>query len=215
MTHAYSESYLSNAKISLSSFFDYAINDCKMSPDWIATLFITSGYAMQFERGNPAYIAGMSGVELARAVIIKTYGKRDLPEPTHSQECSPEYWAGWALAQYQWYCARRFKDIFERIPLAQIISMYPIYHEMDITSFIDAMEELYQAAEGETKLRRIRESRGLSQTELALQSGVKIRNIQMYEQRVNNIDKAQAHILYKLSRTLGCDVEELLESPMM
>lgn len=215
MTHAYSESYLSNAKASLSSFFDYAINDCKMEPDWIATLFITSGYAMQFERGNPAYIAGMSGVELARAVILKTYAKTNLPEHTHSQECSPEYWAGWALAQYQWYSARRFRDIFERISLAQIISMYPVYHEMDITSFIDAMDELYKATESETKLRRIRESRGLSQAELAVQSGINIRNIQMYEQRVNNIDKAQAHILYKLSRTLGCDIEELLESPMM
>ena len=40
MTHAYSESYLSNAKDRLSSFFDYAINDCKLKPDWITALFI-------------------------------------------------------------------------------------------------------------------------------------------------------------------------------
>ncbi len=38
----------------------------------------------------------------------------------------------------------------------------------------------------------------LSQSELAEQSGIKVRNIQMYEQRVNNIDKAQAQTLYKL-----------------
>lgn len=31
MTHAYSESYLNNAKDRLSSFFDYAINDCKLN----------------------------------------------------------------------------------------------------------------------------------------------------------------------------------------
>ena len=66
MTHAYSESYLNNAKDRLSSFFDYAINDCKLKPDWITALFINTGYAEQFERGNPAYVAGMSGVELAR-----------------------------------------------------------------------------------------------------------------------------------------------------
>ncbi len=64
MTHAYSESYLNNAKDRLSSFFDYAINDCKLKPDWITALFINTGYAEQFERGNPAYVAGMSGVEL-------------------------------------------------------------------------------------------------------------------------------------------------------
>ena len=96
MTHAYSESYLNNAKDRLSSFFDYAINDCKLKPDWITALFINTGYAEQFERGNPAYVAGMSGVELARAVITKAYGPKELPAPTNAEDCSPEYWAGWS-----------------------------------------------------------------------------------------------------------------------
>ena len=186
-----------------------------MKPDWITVLFINTGYAEQFERGNPAYVAGMSGVELARAVILKAYGRKELPKPTNSEECSPEYWAGWALAEYQWYCGRRFRDIFERIPLTKIIGMYSVYHEMDITNFVDTMEEFYKAAEGDSNLKRIRESRGLSQSELAEQSGIKVRNIQMYEQRVNDIDKAQAQTLYKLSRVLGCDIEDLLENPMM
>ncbi len=77
------------------------------------------------------------------------------------------------------------------------------------------LEELYNASEGDSKLKRIRENRGLSQTELAKQSGVNLRNIQMYEQRGNDIDKAQARTLYKLSRVLGCDIEDLLESPMI
>ena len=212
MTHAYSESYLNNAKDRLSSFFDYAINDCKLKPDWITALFINTGYAEQFERGNPAYVAGMSGVELARAVITKAYGPKELPAPTNAEDCSPEYWAGWAVAEYQWFTGRRFKDIFERIPLSKIIGMYSVYHEMDITSFIDTMEELYKAAEGDSNLKRIRENRGLSQAELAEQSGVNLRNIQMYEQRVNGIDKAQANILYKLSRVLGCTMEDLLNN---
>ena len=78
-----------------------------------------------------------------------------------------------------------------------------------------SMEDLYKAAEGDSKLKRIRENRGLSQTELAEQSGVNLRNILMYEQRVHGTDKAQANVLYKLSRVLGCNVEDLLENPMM
>lgn len=214
MTHAYSESYLTNAKDRLSTFFNYAINDCGMKPDWIAALFVNTGYAEQFERGNPAYLAGMSGVELARAVILKAYGKKELPQPTSSEDCSPEYWAGWALAEYQWFTGRRFKGIFQRIPLSKVIDMYAVYHEMDISHFIEDMEELYKAAEGDSNLKRIRESRGLSQTELAEQSGVNVRNIKTYEQRNNNIDKAQAQTLYKLSRVLGCNIEDLLENPM-
>lgn len=214
MTHAYNECYLSNAKDRLASFFDYAINDCGMKPEWAASLFVATGYAEQFGRGNPAYVAGMSGVELARAVVLQAYGKKELPEPTQSEDRSPEYWAGWALASYQWYYARRFKDILARIPLEEIIGMYSVYHEMDISHFMEDMEERYKAAEGESNLKRIRESRGLSQKELSEQSGVNLRNIQMYEQRGNNIDKAQAQMLYKLSRVLGCSVEDLLENPM-
>ena len=205
---------MNDAKRNLSSFFDYAINDCKMKPDWIASLFVATGYAEQFERGNPAYVAGMSGVELFRAVVHKAYGKKELPEPTQSEDRSPEYWAGWALASYQWFYAKRFKDIFKRITLEEIIDMYPVYHEMDISHFIEDMEIRYKAAEGESNLKQIRENRGLSQTELSEQSGVNLRNIQMYEQRANNIDKAQAQILYKLSRVLGCDIEDFLEYPI-
>lgn len=214
MTHAYSEFYLNNAKDCLSSFFDYAVNDCKLKPDWVTALFINTGYAEQFERGNPAYLSGMSGIELARAVILKAYGNKELPQPKNTEACSPEYWAGWSVAEYQWYMGRRFKDIFERIPLTKIISMYSVYHEMDISSFIDTMEEFYRSVKIDSNLKRIRENRGLSQTELAQQSGVNLRNIQMYEQKVNNVDKAQAQILYKLSRVLGCDIEDLLENPM-
>ena len=48
---------------------------------------------------------------------------------------------------------------------------------------------------------------------IAKLSGVSLRSIQMYEQKVNDIDKAQARTVYKLSRVLGCTVEDLLENP--
>ena len=92
--------------------------------------------------------------------------------------------------------------------------MYSVYHEMDISQFIESMEKFYREAVMETKLKTIRESRGVSQSELAKLSGVKLRSIQMYEQKVNDIDKAQAQTLYKLSRVLGCNIEDLLENPM-
>ena len=75
------------------------------------------------------------------------------------------------------------------------------------------MERRYSEVVMETKLRKIRESRQLSQAELSKLSGVALRSIQLYEQKVNDIDKAQAQTLYKLARTLGCNVEDLLENP--
>ena len=49
----------------------------------------------------------MSGVALARAVITKANGRKELPKPTRAEDYSPEYWADWALAEYQWYTGRR------------------------------------------------------------------------------------------------------------
>ena len=77
-------------------------------------------YAEKSERGNPAYVAGMSGVALARAVITKANGRKELPKPTRAEDYSPEYWADWALAEYQWYTGRRFKDVFERSSLPRL-----------------------------------------------------------------------------------------------
>lgn len=214
MTCAYSELYLSDAKKNLATMFDYAVNDCKYDVDWVVELFVTSGYAKRFETGSPAVIAGMSGVELTRNIVYTVYKENILIEAAQPVDKTPEYWAGWALASYQWQSGYRFKDIFEKVKMSDIVAMYRPYHEMDIRQFYDAMDEKMSLVHVETRLKRIREAAGLSQNDLAVKSGVSLRSIQMYEQRNNDIDKAQAHTLYKLSVALGCDIEDLLETPM-
>ena len=132
MIHAYSEFYLNDAKQNLAEFFDYAINVCHFDANLFSKLFIQSGYADKFERGNPAIVAGMSGIELAKRVIMYAYPNWEFPERIFSEDRSNVYWAGWALAEYQWITSKRFKDIFSRVSLTEIISMYSVYHEMDI-----------------------------------------------------------------------------------
>lgn len=215
MIHAYSEFYLFDAKQNLAEMFDYAIKICGMDAELVSKLFVQSGYADKFERGNPAIVSGMSGIELARKVILYAYPNWKFPDRVFSEDRSNVYWAGWALAEYQWTTCRRFKDIFSKISLMEIISMYSVYHEMDIEHFIEDMNKKYNAIEQETHLKTIRENRGISQTELAKLSGVNLRSIQMYEQKVNDIDKAQVGTIYKLSRVLGCTIEDLLENPEM
>ena len=59
-------------------------------------------------------------------------------------------------------------------------------------------------------LKIIRQKRNLTQEELALLSGVNIRSIRSYEQKDNDILKAQGDTLQKLAKTLDCTIEELL-----
>lgn len=215
MIHAYDESCLNNAKITLGQMFDYAVNDCKYDIDFFADLFIKSGYAKQFEIGNVAVIMGMSGVELAYKIVESVFDKIELPKPSQSMGKTPEYWAGWALADFQWFTTNSFKNIFNTVKMSDIVPMYSIYHEMDITQFYDAMNKKFREEIGDTNLKKIRLARGISQENLAKKSGVKLRSIQMYEQRNNDIDKAQSKTLYKLAFALKCSMEDLLEKPML
>lgn len=86
---------------------------------------------------------------------------------------------------------------------------------MDITEFSDTMESRIATASFPSRLKALRESRGLSQSELASASGVNLRSIQLYEQGVNDIDKAQVMTLYRLSHIIGCRVEDLMQNPRM
>lgn len=213
MMYAYNELYLNDARENLAVFFDYGVNVCEIEMDLLAKFFVMFGYADKFERGNPGIVAGMSGVELARNVISTVYPEKEFEEYIPSRSRSDLYWAGWALADYQWVTCKRFKDIFDKIPFSDIVLMYKVYHEMSAENFIEDLNKRLDTIEKEPHLKTIRESRGISQSELAKLSGVNLRSIQMYEQKINDIDKAQAGTLYKLSRVLGCTVEELLESP--
>ena len=63
----------------------------------------------------------------------------------------------------------------------------------------------------DTNLKRIRTAYGCTQAELAKRSQVSLRSIQMYEQRNKDINKASAETVLRLSRVLGCTMEDLLE----
>ncbi|MCM1130418.1 MAG: helix-turn-helix transcriptional regulator [Anaeroplasma bactoclasticum] len=209
----YKELYLNDAMVNLANAFDYAINVCKMDPVFFSKIFVQTGIAEQYERCNPTYVAGKSGEELVKSIIERVFPDESYPSYIPPTFRTPEYWAGWALVQYQFKTSKRFKDIFERVPLINILSMYKIYHEMDISQFIDALNQKINNVLLDTNLKKIREASGLSQNELSKVSDVSLRSIQLYEQRVNDIDKAQVHTLYKLSRALGCNIEDLLENP--
>ena len=209
---AYKETYLSHAAKSLGSMLDYAVNDYRIDGGLFLHMFVASGLAGQFERGNPKVIAGTSGVELAMQAIEAVTGLKPTVEPSGRDYRTEEYWAGWALAQYQWHTAMSFAAILRFLPFDDIIKMYPTMHEADVTKFYATADEIRVRECPQTNLKRIREATGLSQSQLAGQAEVSLRSIQMYEQRNKDVNRAQAITLAKIARVLGCDVEDLLES---
>lgn len=211
MIHAYDKVYLEKARTALGRMLDFAVYDLKYDISTFFDLFLTSGVASRFESGDYAVIAGMSGVELAYLVLEKSGVSFQRIAPNYTIDRSEEYWAGWALAYYQWETAMSFAEIVHCIPMQDIVALYSPYHEMDIRQFVDKMNALYRAAQPDTNLKRLRKAANLSQRELAEMSGVPLRTIQQYEQRQKNINKAQAEYLVMLAKALCCEADALLE----
>ena len=195
----------------MGRMLDFAVYDLNYDIKDFFSLFLTSGVAARFERGDFSLLAGMSGVELAYEVLERSAIKCKRVKPAFTANRSREFWTGWALAYYQWETALRFEEIIDTIPVTDVLSLYSPYHEMDIRQFVDCMNELYRRAKSETNLKLLRQKSGLSQRELSELSGIPVRTIQQYEQRQKNINKAQAEYLVVLARVLYCEVEDLLE----
>lgn len=211
MIHAYDEVYLGKARGNLGRMLDFAVYDLHYNLTDFFDLFLSSGVASRFEKGDYTLLAGRSGVELAYEVLDRAGVGHPRIKPRFSADRSPEYWAGWALAYYQWKTALSFVEIISVIPIKEILSFYQPYHEMDIRQFADRMDKLYRDRNPDTNLKRLRRAAGLSQSELAELSGIPVRTIQQYEQRQKSINKAQAEYLFALSQALCCEMEQLLE----
>lgn len=208
---AYDELYVDGAQNVLGHAVDFAVMSLEIDPNAFGNAFAVSDTSKQFANGNPSYVAGMNGCELARKVLTETNMPYHDTDDAMFLDKSPEYWAGWALAFYQWFSGRSFLEILTPVPLEQIIGMYTTFHEQDIMQFVDHMEEEMRTAYPKTNLRRKRERSGLSQSELAVEAQVPLRQIQLFEQRQRDINKTAAITLYRLSRSLSCRMEDLLE----
>ena len=212
MTSAYPRSYLPDAKAHLASCTDYLVNACRIAADRVGYIYVNFPVMRMFERGDPGVVAGISGLELGQRIYRTLYGRDSSPEaPPRSNGRSVEYWGGWALAHFQWQWDKSFKWIFARTTMSGILSKYPVYHEMDITRFLEDFKDELDSVDIETNLGRLRHAAGLSQSGLAKLSGIHLRNIQLYEQRVQDINHASAARIRELAKCLSCSIEDLME----
>lgn len=61
-----------------------------------------------------------------------------------------------------------------------------------------------------SRLKFMREDKGMSQSELSKKSGVGLRSIQMFEQGNRDINKAQVITVLQLAEALDCDIYEII-----
>lgn len=211
--HAYDKIYLESAMDNLGTMMDCAVNHHGIPLERFYLRFLASRIDREIEKGNPRFLAGMSGEELVWRVL--DMGVLPQNEEPYFVHFGPEYWVGWVLGLLQWETGLRFRDIQNGgLDILTISSMYPTLHEADPAKFLDvAMERMARARESRpTRLRVLRKAAGLTQAQLARLSGTSLRAVQSYEQRYLDIGKAEVRSVSNLARVLGCQVEELLQN---
>ena len=211
MIHAYQEIYLTNAQAALGDLFDYAINVLKLKSKDFINMFLASSTSKRIEKGDALYIVGKSGIEMLLDIVEETTNKKIEIDPIAQYGRSREYWIGWAVAYYQWYSSRTFKEIFDTVSFAEFEVLYTTMHEADITKLIDVINQQIKSNNKGTRLKRIRQGQKFTQAELAKRSNVSLRSIQMYEQQNKDINKASVETIKALAKALSCEMEDILE----
>jgi len=211
MIFAYDRTYLPQARETLGAMLDYAVWDCKLKADAFFALFVTSGLADRFGRGDPKLVSGMSGVELAWEVFARTNATDERPRPRYNLNRSAAYWTGWAMAHCQWATSLSFRELARYLPPSRMMGLYAPYHERDEKALVEKVVETIREEKTDSNLKLARKRRGLSQSELAAAAQVPLRTLQQYEQRQKELLKANAAYVISLAHVLGCSVEDLID----
>ena len=142
MARAYKKTYLNGAMRNLAVMMDCGVRKYGYSIEEFYENFLASDVSRQFAGGNPRYLVGMSGAELADLVVQESGGSiSDKNDGTYTT--GPEYWAGWVLAYYQWLSHRSFAFMHRKgLGADTVVSMYHPLHEADLSKFANAADNV-------------------------------------------------------------------------
>ena len=95
MIHAYDEIYIPHVSRAVGCLFDIACNRAGLEIDEFSKIFSTSRVAMGICEGNPHYLAGMSGSEMARDILGVNPRSQGVIVPTEM------FWCGYTATRLQ------------------------------------------------------------------------------------------------------------------
>jgi len=139
---AYKKTYLVGAMRNLAIMMDCGVRKYGYPIEEFYENFLASEVSRQFSKGNPRYLVGLSGAELADRVVEFSGGAAS-SKNDGSYTVGPEYWTGWVLAYYHWLSRRSFSYMSRKgLSVNKVISMYYPLHEADPSKFADAANRI-------------------------------------------------------------------------
>lgn len=140
MARAYKKTYLNGAMRNLAVMLDCGVRKYGYPIEEFYEKFLACDVSHQFATGNPRYLVGMSGAELAD-LVVEASGHELIDKNDGTYTVGPEYWAGWVLAYYQWLTRRSFAYLQRKgLDIRRVVGMYHPMHEADLDKFVDVAD---------------------------------------------------------------------------
>lgn len=115
------------------------------------------------------------------------------------------------LAYLQWRLGESFEDLLHVVPFDALRGLYYPWHEASEERVARLICDMAKKTPRQTKLAQARKRLKKTQQDLAYESGVSLRSIQMYEQRQRNINEASVTTVRDMAKVLHCSIEDILE----
>lgn len=210
MLMAYPQCYIDDFSDTFGYMFQYVSEDCGIDTDDFFDWLIVSKVARQIQLGNPKYVAGMSGPDIAREVFIKTFGREFDVEPKYHTVQGVDFWSGSMICYYAWQSGMSFAQLRSYGIKPSVINKMYIQNRNNKGQFVADVMGIVEKNKSSSALAYFRKMMNMTQKELAESSGVPLRMIQLYEQGQNDLAHAKAEYVLKLANTLKCTVAQLL-----
>lgn len=211
VARAYPEIYMNDFTECFGNMFQYTDRDLGITINNFYDMFLQSRISSGIEAGDPKYLLGMSGVEMARAVIYEKTGTYYNIKDSLYEDRGISYWMGMALGYYQWYRNVQFKVIDALGLTIDVLRDMYVLHEADFEKFVFSADSITGLDKGKGKIMaNLRKSRKLSQRDLADASRVPLRMIQLYEQGQNDISKANVDYVMRIAGALDVRIDSIL-----
>jgi hypothetical protein len=183
-------------------YFVIAIHN-KMHPAAFTDYLIDSKYVMEIEKGNLFEISDISVEEGYHSIVGNNIAKDD-----SFGIYNDAYWCGHCYFELFLTLHKPFSYLFLKLPLAEMLDLYKVYHEMDISQ----LEEYFHDREKEeTILRLLCKRHRCSINKLSKATGISVNTLNKYRSSDKSLYSASFQNIYRISKYLDTPISLFVE----
>ena len=185
-----------------------------------ARLFVT---AIQNETNLTAFTRGLTNSDFVKKIeankyddyfnksitdifesIVTTYIREDDSFGVYNDA----YWSGISYFNLYLKTNKPFSYIFLKLPLEKMLDIYPVYHEMDFSSFYELFQQLEQE---KTILRLLCEQYRKSLSKISKATGISVNTLMKYNASDEALYKASFQNIIKIANYFDVSISLFIE----